>query len=567
MYAKRLIFLILLWSITIIGYSQNFNYSYTDPCTGVLKTIQVPSNGITVSYYGQFRTFNADDFNNGAFSSWMQTVYAGYGNNNPCASIVGLPVAVNIAQNTAITFIGIVNSLSALSDMAEAASGGSTNLLSGLGSVQTSSEKKDEKKGNGAGSSANGESTNNGTPNSQGSTTSSNGQANSQGQPAQPSVTGAGSTPNQPATPQTGSEPNSTPGSSPTSGSTANPSTGSTAGSSSASGSTTDGSTSSTPGSSPTSGSTANPSTGSNGSGSSSSSTPGSTATNGSGSSSTPGSTNSGNNTTSDASKPTNPTSDAPKTEAGAPTTEASAPKTNVLGGSVNSIIGATSNSGAKSASNKNGNRPSILASSDFVGFNFKNSDVTVGAKVTGGYSSMRWDGKRAHGIMADYTTALKGPNITGFYAFMKKKRIDLISTTLTLGFDARTSVYGTLAVGQLYSFKKPKKLKAIWMLTASYGNVYGESFVGTAGIAGCMYDLKISKRIDIKLLGLYVYAPYVSYYNDILLKSPHVVLPIIGTNIAITKRFKININGGGAWAIKENALNYTIMMGTRLAL
>ena len=179
----------------------------------------------------------------------------------------------------------------------------------------------------------------------------------------------------------------------------------------------------------------------------------------------------------------------------------------------------------------------------------------------------MRWDGKRAHGVMADYTTALKGPNITGFYAFMRKRRIDLISTTLTLGFDKKTSLYGTLAVGQLYSFKKPKKLKAVWMITASYGNVYGESFIGTAAIVGGMYDIKLSKRIDVKLLGLYVYAPYVSYYNDILLKSPHVVLPIIGTNIAITKRFKININGGGAWAIKENALNYTIMMGTRLAI
>jgi hypothetical protein len=104
-------------------------------------------------------------------------------------------------------------------------------------------------------------------------------------------------------------------------------------------------------------------------------------------------------------------------------------------------------------------------------------------------------------------------------------------------------------------------------MLTGSFGSVYEEAFVGTAAIAGVMYDLKVSKRIDIKLMGLYVYAPYVSYYNDILLKSPHVVLPIIGTNIGLTKRFKLNINGGGAWALNENALNYTIMMGTRFLL
>ena len=245
--------------------------------------------------------------------------------------------------------------------------------------------------------------------------------------------------------------------------------------------------------------------------------------------------------------------------------------KTNILGGSVGSVDGSSggSSGGSKGASStsKNGNRPSILASSDFVGFNFKNSDIAFGGKVTGGYTAMRWDGKRANGITADYTSALKGPNVTGFYANITKKRIDLISGTLTVGFDRQMSVYGTVALGQMWNLGKKKKAKAVYMITGSWGRVYGSSFIGTAVITGGMYDLNIGKRTSIKLMGLYVYAPYVSYYNDILLKSPHVVLPIIGTNISVTKKFKININGGGAWAIGESTLNYTIMMGTRLLL
>jgi hypothetical protein len=75
----------------------------------------------------------------------------------------------------------------------------------------------------------------------------------------------------------------------------------------------------------------------------------------------------------------------------------------------------------------------------------------------------------------------------------------------------------------------------------------------------------KFGKRIDVKLMTLFVYSPYVSYYNDLVLKSPYVILPSLGTNIAITKRFKFNINAGGAWAIKVNTLNYTITCGTRL--
>jgi hypothetical protein len=246
--------------------------------------------------------------------------------------------------------------------------------------------------------------------------------------------------------------------------------------------------------------------------------------------------------------------------------------KTNILGGSVNSVggsSGGSSNGSSKGASSttKNGNRPSILASSDFVGFNFKNADVSFGGKVTGGYTAMRWDGKRANGITADYTSALRGPNITGFYANITKKRIDLISGTFTIGFDRQMSAYGTIALGQMWNLGKKKKAKAVYMVTGSWGRVYGSSFIGTAVITGGMYDLNVGKRTSIKLMGLYVYAPYVSYYNDILLKSPHVVLPIVGTNISVTKKFKININGGGAWAIGESTLNYTIMMGTRLLL
>jgi hypothetical protein len=102
-------------------------------------------------------------------------------------------------------------------------------------------------------------------------------------------------------------------------------------------------------------------------------------------------------------------------------------------------------------------------------------------------------------------------------------------------------------------------------MATVSYGQVYRESFLGTAVIGGATYDMKIGKRFDIKLMNLFVYAPYVSYYNDVVMKSPYVMLPSIGTNIKITKKFKFNINAGGAWDLKTSALNYTVTCGARM--
>ena len=544
MYVKKIILLILWILVSSVGIAQTFAYKYIDPCTGIEKTIQVPSNGITVTYYGQVNTFSANDFYNGGFETWAQGVYSSFGNNNPCASLVGMPTSVNIAQNTAINFLGIVNSLSSLADMAS----GTSNMIGGsIGSVQNSTG-------------SNGKS---GSKNSNSNNAQSNGNSSGGSNPGSTSNNG-GST--------------STSGSSTTQGSTAQGSTaqgsGTSGGSTSGSGTQTGGTTTGSSGEQPSSGTTTGSSgeqpssgttTGSSGEQASSGSTSGSGTQTGGTTTSSGSSNGSGSGTTSSSGTSDPNSQPTPDAEGGG--------KTNLVGGSVGSVQAATSSttsSGGKSSGSvgsKNGNRPTILASSDFVGFNFKNSDVTVGGKVTGGYSSMRWDGKRSYGINADYTTAIKGPNITGFYAVMGKRRIDLISTSVTVGFEKRMTIYGTLALGQMWTLNKPKNLKVLYMLTGSAGQVAGVKFIGTAAIAGGMYDWKISKRISIKMLGLYVYAPYVSYYNDVLLKSPHVILPIIGTNIGITKRFKLNVNAGGAWAINESTLNYTIMLGTRMLL
>lgn len=539
MYAK-LLSIVTALLLSSVAFGQ-ISYSYVDPCTGVTKTISVPSSGVTVTYYGEINTFQPNDFYNGTFEAWAQGVYGSFGGNNPCASVVGLPTGINIAQGTTLNFLSIVNSLSAVQDLA---GGGSTDILSGV--QNTTRTDKKEKNGNGNSSNSSVSGNSNSSNSSQGN--NSNGSQNQQG-----SQNGQGSQQNGQPVLQGGSSGGNTQGQN---NNQSNPNGGS-AGSSSGQGQQNNGGSGTTQGQQgsgqPGSGSTE----GQQGSGQSGSVTPGSNAGgsgstgNGStGNTSSSGNTQGGSGGNNNSSNP-NSTTEPPKEESG--------------GGKTNIVGSATNN--AQAASNKNGNRPNVIASSDFVGFNFKNSDVSYGGKITGGYTSARWDGARAHGVLCDYTSALRGPNISGFYAFIHKKRIDLISTTLTLGFDRKMTVYGTLSFGQMWDLGKQKKAKALYMLTASSGSVFGEPFLGTAAIAGAMYDLKVGKRIDIKLMGLYVYAPYVSYYNDILLKSPHVVLPIIGTNIGVTKKFKLNINGGGAWAIKENALNYTIMMGTRFLL
>jgi hypothetical protein len=499
--------------------AQTYNYSYSDPCTGNVKTIVVPINGnVTVSYYGSIGSFSQNDFTNGTFDAWTNNIFSQYGTNSPCSEIVGLGTAVNVTQGTALNVIGILNSLSSISDLA----GGSTNLIGGsVTTINNTGGNNNSKNNKGGNNSQNGSgNTNNSTTNNTQNQTNGTGNSTQGGTTTSGSNEGGTNGGNGTTNPNVGTQnPTQAGGTTTQSGSNEN---GNTPTNTTVSGG---GETTETPINNQTT--TENGNNGGN-------------TGNGSNSGSGSGESNTGNNQTQENQ-----------------TTEEGGGQTNITGGASTTV--------KSTPSSKEGGKPTIVASGDFVGFNFRNSEVSSGLKVTGGYTAMRWDGKRSSGVLGDYTSALRGPNVTAFYAFIRSKSIVIGSGTLTIGFEGNRSLYGTIAVGQMFSFKKPKTLKLLYMGTVSYGNVYRESFLGTALIVGGTYDMRIGKRIDIKLMNLFVYAPYVSYYNDVVLKSPYVMLPSIGTNIKITKKFKFNINAGGAWDLKTSALNYTVTCGARM--
>ena len=615
---KFLIAFTFLLLSTIELKAQTFLYSYTDPCTGLLKSLTVPTNGVTVTYFGQIQTFNPVDFQNGVFEEWSNGVLSTYGNANPCGSVIGVGTSVDIAQGSAINFISIINNISTLSELQSAMGGGSLNTMSVIESAKSASGKKDKKDknknnttnsniesgSNSNQSNENGQSGNSGSNTSQNSNGQNGGESGSSGQNSSNQNQSGVSNNNSENT--TGNNQNSTNGSSSQTSSQNSEGNQTTSNGQSQSNSNENGNLSTQSGEGGQNQGGENGGGPINSTGQLNQSLSGATQT---------GQNEEGNNSQNNQSSQ-NSTSENAQNENGQSSqnnqnsnstnnsensSQNSSESSNTQNSSSNQTGSQGSNGGSGSSQESNGNppngsesatetteekkinslggtvnstqkstesnKPQIVLSSDFAGFNFKDKEVSFGGKGTAGYTSMRWDGRRSYGLLLDYTSVIKGPNLTGFWANMAKRRIDLISVTATISFNGRGSQYGTLALGQMWSFPKVKNLKAIYLATGSFGNVYGEKFLGTAAIAGGMYDWKVSKRIDIKLMNLFIYAPYVSYYNDILLKSPYVIMPIIGTNIGITKKFKFNVNFGGAYAIKQNVMNFTLMFGTRLAI
>jgi hypothetical protein len=516
----KLYIIALLMLLSNIAIGQTFNYAYTDPCNGKIYNLTIPygANQLAVTYYGQVQAFTAADFNNGTFDAWASNVYNQYKNASPCGSI-GTTTTVSQTQGTALNVVSILNSLSTIAD---AVGSGTSNIMGAASSISNVGGTGDN--ASSGSSSSGGSSEQKGSNNSSTSSSSSSG-SNSSGSGSNSSGSGSGGS-------GSGGSGSGGSGSGGSGGDNSGGSGGSGGSGSGGSGSGGDGSGS-----------------GGSGSGGGQTGSGGTTTSSSSGS----GSGNGTGNNSSDQSSSSDKKSDA-------------------IGGTTNAVksapSGGSSNGDKKSSggsTDKNGAKPSILASSDLVGFSFKNGDVTSGAKINAGYTSVRYDGLRSHGFMVDYTSSIKGPNITGYYAWIKPKAVTLLANTLTVGFAGAGSIYNTVAFGQMRNLRW--KIKAVYMMTGSAGQIYKEPYYGTALIAGFNRDNKFGKRIQVKTMALFVYAPFVRYYNDVVLKSPYVVLPIIGANFSVTKTFKLNLNFGGAYSIGDNVLNYTIMMGTRLAL
>ena len=90
------LYVLLLFSLTVNA--QSVIQTFTDRCTGEVKTISIESTGYTtVFFYNQSRQFTAEDARNGVLRAWMEEVYLWWENISPCSSNQASTTA---AQNT-----------------------------------------------------------------------------------------------------------------------------------------------------------------------------------------------------------------------------------------------------------------------------------------------------------------------------------------------------------------------------------------------------------------------------------------------------------------------------------
>jgi hypothetical protein len=139
---KNILLLLMILS-GLAAHGQSFSYTYIDPCTKEVKSINVSDlNGnlpIVMNYYGQVRTFTPAELQNGSFDTWANDVYNNYGVGNPCAQIGVQTITTNVL-NVSNSVVNNVVSLSSMltsitdvaSNTASTAASTATNSVSGV---------------------------------------------------------------------------------------------------------------------------------------------------------------------------------------------------------------------------------------------------------------------------------------------------------------------------------------------------------------------------------------------------------------------------------------------------
>jgi len=200
---KWILLFLLFFALTSWG---QYNYTYTDPCTLVRKSMYIPAGGgVAVNYFGNTNTFQSIDFQNGTFDTWITQV-AQINSNSPCQEVT-TAVVNNINNITVANTLTVVTNVISVTNVAQsiatiggsmgssmtATAGGVTNSSQSEGS-STNQNSKDDKK----------TSSNTSTGTNSGTTGTSSTSNQNQGSQTNPSTSGGTSTQPSTGTPQQG---------------------------------------------------------------------------------------------------------------------------------------------------------------------------------------------------------------------------------------------------------------------------------------------------------------------------------------------------------------------------
>ena len=209
--------------------------------------------------------------------------------------------------------------------------------------------------------------------------------------------------------------------------------------------------------------------------------------------------------------------------------------------------------------------KPAILVTGDIVGVQTR-ADGSQDARGTMSFTRVKGDGTASIGFSADYMVNAKIGNLSAIRSWIGTnknghKHINVASVGLGILPKSTTANALLIRVNSIKSFT------ALYGVSGTYGQLFGEELISTIAIGGFMYKGKIGKAVDATIIMAGIYSPYSKFYTESIFEAKPIIIPFLNLNYKLTKTFGIGLTGGGTYIAGQDILNFQILMGAKLKI
>lgn len=167
-----------------------------------------------------------------------------------------------------------------------------------------------------------------------------------------------------------------------------------------------------------------------------------------------------------------------------------------------------------------------------------------------------------AKGALVNYTSQVNNTNITLFASYRYKKSTTIVANSSMMNFDK--DFFNTISIMESYQIKKVTTTVGV---NYTLGNLGESKFQSFSTLAGVYSSFNINKKMGMTTMFVMVYSPYVFYYEGMWNQSGFLAVPFIAVDYKLTKKFKLNISFSGVQQIKDQPLNYQVLLGAKAFL
>ena len=167
-----------------------------------------------------------------------------------------------------------------------------------------------------------------------------------------------------------------------------------------------------------------------------------------------------------------------------------------------------------------------------------------------------------AKGALVNYTSQINNTNITLFASYRYKKSTTIIANSSMMNFDK--DFFNTTSIMESYQIKKITTTVGVNYTT---GNLGDSKFQSISTLGGAFGSFNVNKKMGLTTMFVVVYSPFVYYYEGIWYQSGLLAVPFVAVDYKLTKKFKLNISFSGVQQIKDQPLNYQVLLGAKAFL